>query len=885
MAEKSAVSADFLQGSDVDLEVLQPQESLEVVAYDYVAREFARHAGAAMPEEVDWPADDNGWLVRLDGKRYAPHAGQHDFHVDPAVVKAIIGGRGSGKALDLATPLPTPTGWTSMGDVAPGDLLFDERGEVCRVLSVSAIMERNECYEVVFDDGSTIVADAGHLWITLDAKARKSLRRRHKKWVNGNHQTLPQCQPKHEAKVRTTLAIKKTLTYTKRGDRNHCIPMAAPLNTHQAELPIPPYVLGVWLGDGTSAGSGLTIGKQDARELSRHIESEGLTVASLPHHQLAFRIGESSAIRDPVTGQYNRREGSFFAGLDELGLIQNKHIPPQYLRASYQQRLDLLQGLMDTDGSIQKNGSAEFASSNLALIHEVAELCRTLMIKTSVRARTARYDGQEFPAYRLHFTPNVPVFRLKRKAQRIQPAGNQAVRRYRRYIVDVRPVESRPVRCIEVDSPSHLFLAGEAMTPTHNSAGGIQEVQRKIKAGEPGLILGPTEKHFFRSTWVQLNEWLPIDPAVTGVPTTPLVEHWSKTDQIIRFKTGSIVQYGGIYDPDDWRGPNVNWVWLDEPGRIKKETAFLILLGTLRVGRDPMMVLTTTPRGVNHWLYKYFVQREIDDEVIVALEEAGLPSDPQLLFNWHRVTTEQNRENLHPIFYATLKMAYKGVWAEQELEGKFVSFEGLVYPDYDPQVHLIDRRKLPADWSRFWFVDFGYKNPFVAQLWARSPDDRWYREFEIYMSGRRVSEHAEKMKEIMKDHFDHELFVKRCICDTDAEDQAQLRAAGFRTTSAKKDVRAGIQAVSAELSLDDDEEPRLYLMRGALVEVDRSREAQDLPTCTEEEITRYVWPDTGESGELKHERPVKEHDHGMDAMRYGIYTLSQPQKESKIRWA
>lgn len=512
--ERSAVEADFLQGADIDLEVLQPQEPLEIVAYDFVAREFARHAGAAMPIEVDWPADEEGFLVRLDGKRYKPHEGQQRFHDDDAVVKAIIGGRGSGK-----------------------------------------------------------------------------------------------------------------------------------------------------------------------------------------------------------------------------------------------------------------------------------------------------------------------------------------------------------------------------------SAGGIQEVQRKIKAGEPGLILAPTEKHFYRSTWVQLNEWLPIDPNVTGVPTTPLVEHWSKTDQMIRFTTGSIVQYGGIYDPDDWRGPNVNWVWLDEPGRIKRETAFLILLGTLRVGSDPRMMLTTTPRGVRHWLYKYFVQREIDDEVIEALEEAGMPSDPEQLFSWHRVTTEQNKHNLAPIFYATLKMAYRGVWAEQELEGKFVSFEGLVFPEYDPKVHLIEQRELPHDWPRYWSIDFGFENPFVAQLWARSPDDRWYREREIYMSGRTVNQHAEKMKEINEDLFGDPLAIKKCVCDTDAEDQATLREHGFKTISAKKDVKAGLQAVTEHLSLDETEKPRLYLMRGALVEVDRRRSARELPTCTEEEIVEYVWPDKGESGELKREHPVKEHDHGMDAMRYLLFTRNDLTKESRIRWA
>src|SRR5882757_7645447 len=83
-------------------------------------------------------------------------------------------GRGCGKALALDTLLPTPSGWTTMGDVSPGDELFDENGQPCTVTFATEVMNGHKCYEVVFDDGSKIVADEDHNWFTWNKAARKS---------------------------------------------------------------------------------------------------------------------------------------------------------------------------------------------------------------------------------------------------------------------------------------------------------------------------------------------------------------------------------------------------------------------------------------------------------------------------------------------------------------------------------------------------------------------------------------------------------------------------------------------------------------------------------------------------------------------------------------
>lgn len=376
-------------------------------------------------------------------------------------------------------------------------------------------------------------------------------------------------------------------------------------------------------------------------------------------------------------------------------------------------------------------------------------------------------------------------------------------------------------------------------------------------------------EHFKISTWVQLNEWISIDPAVSGIPQSPLVDFWAKGDRLIRFKTGATVWYGGIKDPDAWRGPNVNWIWYDEPGRHPMRQSFLIPIGAMRVGDDIKMWLTTTPRGVMHWLYTYFVKKDLGEDVMAALKQAGLPADPDALLSWHRASTFDNRDHLNPVYFATLLATYKGKWREQELEGKFVSFEGLVYDVYDPSVHLVSRSDFHREsWWPVWrVIDFGYKNPFVCQWWTRNPEGEYFRFKEIYYTERRVSEHAAQIKAESQD-----MNVLDTICDHDAESRAVLEAEGIPTSAAKKEITRGIQLLYSMLSFDEHKKPDVYFVRDSLIERDPRLVARDEPTCTEEEFPRYAWPQDSE-GRTRKENPLDLFNHGMDASRYFVMSV------------
>jgi PBSX family phage terminase large subunit len=219
--------------------------------------------------------------------------------------------------------------------------------------------------------------------------------------------------------------------------------------------------------------------------------------------------------------------------------------------------------------------------------------------------------------------------------------------------------------------------------------------------------------------------------------------------------------------------------------------------------------------------------------------------------------------------------ALSGVRLMRLRKGIWCAAEGLVYEEYDPAVHLHKRIiKPPISWTRYVSVDFGYTNPFVAQFWAEDEDGRLYLYKELYGTKRTVDEWAPLIKEAM--NLKYEPRPRMVICDHDAEGRAVLeRELGMSTKAAKKSVEDGIQAVKGRLKLSDaDGKPRLYLCEDAIIKKDPLLEDAKKPTCAIDEIVGYIW----DRGTVKHqndgkppkEHPVKDNDHGMDAMRYMI---------------
>ncbi len=350
-----------------------------------------------------------------------------------------------GKALALDTPVPTPFGWRSMGDLEPGDLVFDERGVATTVVAATDPMLDRPCREVVFSDGATIVADAAHQWLTVDKNGRRGGR-----W---------------QGAIRTTDEIARTLTV--REERNHQVPLPGPVEyAPRIDLPIEPYTLGAWLGDGTTAKAEITCCDT---EILWNISGDGFAVQPVGYGAHLYRIGGVGQSREAASGRY-ARNGSLSSRLRSMGQMNGKFVPRAYLEAGISQRLALLQGLMDTDGFVDDvAGRCEFISTNEGLGGAVVELAASLGFRPVMSVGRATLDGVDHgPKYRVKFTPDRPVFRVTRKFVRQKPSSG----RFHRFraIADVREVPSVPVRCIQVASPRGLFLASRSFIPTHNSS-------------------------------------------------------------------------------------------------------------------------------------------------------------------------------------------------------------------------------------------------------------------------------------------------------------------------------------------------------------------------------------------------------------------------------
>jgi hypothetical protein len=354
--------------------------------------------------------------------------------------------QGAGEPLALDTPVPTPSGWTTMGEITPGDEVLGRDGKPARVVAVSPVHVDRKCYKITFKDRTSIVADEGHLWVAMDRDAAGRPERQYTTEQLYGLVNAPRREHAHRVGV----------------------PASPVLDLPEKDLLVDPYVLGAWLGDGYTAGAAICGAADDLKHIAAEVEAAGYVTTPWDTHP-----EKVSVIGIP---------GGLLCALRALGVLNDKKIPTDYLRASAPQRLALLQGLMDTDGSVDGGGSCQFSSKWQHLALQVAELIRSLGYRATVsshadsRSRTGAHWVVQFRS-----DPAVMPFRLPRKVERVSEPHVRT-----RTIVSIEEVESVPVRCIAVDTPDHLFLAGESMVPTHNT-------RIAAAAGVPPIIAGLSE--------------------------------------------------------------------------------------------------------------------------------------------------------------------------------------------------------------------------------------------------------------------------------------------------------------------------------------------------------------------------------------------------------
>ena len=300
-----------------------------------------------------------------------------------------------GFALDILTPIPTPDGFKTIGDLRIGDVVFDENGEPTKIIKSTGIMRGHRCYDVEFTDGSIIRCDADHLWTVKDLK--------------------------NVTRTLSTEYISKRFKKIKKSGRNrnrYSVTNTKPIQLPHKDLPIDPYLLGLWLGDGNTNQNRITASIHDAEFYSDQMSKRGIKTEIIPYPK------QTNTCYLKIIDHFNVWKGG-------SNLYGNKHIPIEYLTASESQRLEVVQGLIDTDGHIMKDGKVEFYNTNKQLIDSARHLIESLGYKVTIRVRdnediyttihpTRRYKMK--PLYILNFmgTSDIPVAKLPRKADRLR---------------------------------------------------------------------------------------------------------------------------------------------------------------------------------------------------------------------------------------------------------------------------------------------------------------------------------------------------------------------------------------------------------------------------------------------------------------------------------
>lgn len=706
--------------------------------------------------------------------------------------KDVLGfaSRNSGKALAIDTPVLTPLGWRTMEDIEIGDYVFGPDGQPTRVNFVSDVMRGHQCYRVVFRSGYEITADADHLWEVLRPRGGVEIL------------TTEQMANSDPASEATRLGYKTLFA----------IEPTEPVSFPDAELPIPPYVLGAWLGDGA----------RNTNYIYSWDEEVGQRLIELWPGAHADHYKKDKRYKLPGLN----------VALMKLGIANKlKFIPNEYLMSGVAQRIELLRGLMDTDGYADLNRSVcVYSSADEELALGVLFLARSLgLIPTMRRKRTwcsnsaaGRVRGQD--AYIVAFKPSSKFnpFHLTRKARRVREPARAFWHTHR--IKTIQEVDSVPVKCIGVEHPRHLYLAGEALVPTHNtqSVAILNFLDVFFKHGceitSAGAVLSQADKcyqyfqSFFERPW--FKKWAQMYQKTTG--RKYIIKDIQSSTQLAN---GSSVEIITASDKG-FRGPH--------PSKSRVDEIDIIEWPILQVG----LSMSTTRNGIRAQ-NTFTSTRQLPDgpmqKLIDEAEKRGIR-----IYQWNvwealeKCPRRCKDDPVHgdcPIFDFCKGKAHHcaGFYAIDDFIGKVrmldkETFETewlnekpsrnkLVYPMFDPVRHVIGPEQLrrmtgfefpQRDWVITSAIDFGSSpgHPFAYIKLARLPSNgAWLIFYEYLMEQDLLRNHAKAIKSSPLYRPGENPFA-----DHDAQDRLELAEYGVRTRPAIKDVDTGIDYVKSLLS-------------------------------------------------------------------------------------
>ena len=785
-----------------------------------------------------------------------------------------------------------PSGPRRIDSLAVGDEVLNADGGVG---VVTGVFPRGveEVYRLTFSDGASAESTLDHLWEVSSCNGSYE-------WSDGV-MTLAQIIDRYE-------------TWDQQDRRKRvAVPIPKPLQFEAQPVSVDPYVMGALLGDGHISPGVISISSTDVEVLDRvrsglgdRYELRHTSRCDYGIRAKSFRPKRSSTAK-PGYARWNghsfvamgRRPGgrgakylgsfrtmadaeaavaqhaphAFSEGdvngdglwndMARYGLMgrlgREKFVPQEYLTNSVDVRLGVLQGLMDTDGTVDKRGSASFSSTSKRLAEDVAWLVRSL----GGFAKLSEYANAFGPVYTLRVAFDAPrmLFGLKRKAERLRVA--RAGKPLRRFIDSIEPVRHSSVRCISVEGSRSLYVTNDFVV-THNTYACCFRLHQLARStpGAHGAIIRKVRKDMGTSV---LRTWERIIARDGGC-----VPYGGSHQTAYVYDNGTVIDVLGLDRAEKVLSAEFDWVYVNQAEELSEEEWAMVgsrCTGRGAVTEHPQIFGDCNPGPPSHWILSRKSLRKL----------YSYHKDNPSLYTADGQLTKQGERTMG------ILENLPGVMRDRLLLGRWVQAEGVVYKDFDRGVHVLtlaDMRKrgwipssydgdtLPRNWTRFASIDFGFTDPFVWLVFALDPDGRMYLEHEMYMTQRLVEDHAKKARELVKEWG---IDISMTVCDHDAEGRGTWeRHFGQSTTLANKSIEDGIQKVIARLRPAGDGRPRLFFMADALVEPDSELTVKHVPHRTTDEFGVYAWPDVKDGTGKKAETPIDKWNHGCDAARYAV---------------
>lgn len=406
----------------------------------------------------------------------------------------IFGTTGAGKAQPLDARVHTPSGWKLMGEIQPGDAVSIPGGGEALVRGVFPQGEI-PVFRITFSDGRTTEACGEHLWEI-----------HHKHW-NGKYKTGISRVGCAKPRILTTQQLKKQIASNK---GKFSVRLSGLVEAPEVALPIDPYIMGAILGDGTiGKGNRMSFTSKDPEivaEINRLLPSNLVlskrNVKTGIEYQFKIAEGYQNAGWFKDTNRTHHVTHPLKSIIKELGLDEHrsweKFIPAIYKAGSVQQRLSIIQGLMDTDGTIDKNGHAQFSTSSEQLAKDFQELIWSVGGIARITTKTPKYtngEGEKVEG-RTCYNVNIRIAepRLLVRASPLKSSRAAAMHQYsdtlKLTVTQIEEVGRKPAQCIYVDHPDHLYITDNYIV-THNTRLYETVIVQAILRGETVVIVDP----------------------------------------------------------------------------------------------------------------------------------------------------------------------------------------------------------------------------------------------------------------------------------------------------------------------------------------------------------------------------------------------------------